>query len=104
MMAQLVQGLGADHVVWGSDAVWTGSPQWQIGALRRLEVPEDMQKKYGFKPLGPHTARRRGAFAPRRRASWPLYFRMARSATQTKKMMVPARNRPKAIFSLVLMG
>jgi predicted TIM-barrel fold metal-dependent hydrolase len=53
MMAQLVQGLGADHVVWGSDAIWTGSPQWQIEALRRLEIPEDMQKKYSFKPLGP---------------------------------------------------
>jgi hypothetical protein len=52
MMGQLVQGLGADHVVWGTDAVWTGSPQWQIEALRRLEIPEDMQKKYGFKPLG----------------------------------------------------
>jgi len=52
MMGQLVKGLGADHVVWGSDAVWTGSPQWQIEALRRLEIPEDMQKKYGFKPLG----------------------------------------------------
>jgi predicted TIM-barrel fold metal-dependent hydrolase len=53
MMASLVQGLGADHVVWGTDAVWTGSPQWQIEGLRRLEVPEDMQKKYGYKPLGP---------------------------------------------------
>src|SRR6266850_2366335 len=52
MMGQLVQGLGADHVVWGSDAVWTGSPQWQIEALRRLEIPEDMQKKHGFRPLG----------------------------------------------------
>jgi predicted TIM-barrel fold metal-dependent hydrolase len=52
MMAQLIQGLGADHVVWGTDAIWTGSPQWQIEALRRLEVPEDLQKKYGFKPLG----------------------------------------------------
>jgi predicted TIM-barrel fold metal-dependent hydrolase len=52
MLGQLVAGLGADHVVWGSDAVWTGSPQWQIEALRRLEIPEDMQKKYGFKPLG----------------------------------------------------
>jgi predicted TIM-barrel fold metal-dependent hydrolase len=52
MMGQLVKGLGADRVVWGSDAVWTGSPQWQIEALRRLEIPEDMQKKYGFKPLG----------------------------------------------------
>ena len=26
---------------------------WQIEGLRRLEIPEDMQKKYGFKPLGP---------------------------------------------------
>ena len=50
---QLVKGLGADHVVWGTDAVWTGSPQWQIEALRRLEIPEDMQKKHGFAPLGP---------------------------------------------------
>ena len=53
MLGQLVRGLGADHVVWGSDAVWTGSPQWQIEALRRLEIPDDMQKKYGLPPLGP---------------------------------------------------
>ena len=52
MMGMLVKGLGADHVVWGTDAVWTGSPQWQIEALRRLEIPEDMQKKYGYAPLG----------------------------------------------------
>jgi predicted TIM-barrel fold metal-dependent hydrolase len=48
----LVKGLGADRVVWGSDAVWTGSPQWQIEGLRRLEIPDDMQKKFGLKPLG----------------------------------------------------
>jgi hypothetical protein len=53
MMGTLVKGLGSDHVVWGSDAVWTGSPQWQIEALRRLEIPEEMQKKFAFKPLGP---------------------------------------------------
>jgi predicted TIM-barrel fold metal-dependent hydrolase len=49
----LVKGLGADHVIWGTDTLWYGSPQWQIEALRRLEIPEDMQKKHGFKPLGP---------------------------------------------------
>ena len=53
MMGQLVKGLGADHVCWGTDAIWTGAPQWQIEALRRLEIPEDLQKKYGLKPLGP---------------------------------------------------
>jgi predicted TIM-barrel fold metal-dependent hydrolase len=53
MLGQLIEGLGADHVCWGTDAIWTGSPQWQIEALRRLEIPEDLQKKYGLQPLGP---------------------------------------------------
>jgi len=53
LMGMLVKGLGADHVLWGTDAVWTGAPQWQIEGLRRLEIPEDMQQKYGFQPLGP---------------------------------------------------
>ena len=53
LMGMLIKGMGVDHVVWGTDAVWTGAPQWQIEALRRLEIPEDMQKKFGFTPLGP---------------------------------------------------
>jgi hypothetical protein len=52
LMGTLIKGLGVDRVVWGTDAVWTGAPQWQIEGLRRLEIPEDMQKKHGFKPLG----------------------------------------------------
>jgi predicted TIM-barrel fold metal-dependent hydrolase len=52
VMGTLGRGLGYDHVVWGTDAVWTGAPQWQIEALRRLEIPDDMQKKYGYSPLG----------------------------------------------------
>ena len=52
IVGQLIKGLGADHVCWGTDAVWTGSPQWQIEGLRRLEIPEDMRKAHGFEPLG----------------------------------------------------
>jgi hypothetical protein len=52
LMGMLVKGLGPDRIVWGSDALWTGAPQWQIEGLRRLEIPEDMQKQHGFKPLG----------------------------------------------------
>ena len=52
LMGILIRGLGSDRVTWGTDALWTGSPQWQIEGLRRLEVPDDMQKKHGFKPLG----------------------------------------------------
>lgn len=53
LMGMLIKGMGADHVVWGTDALWTGAPQWQIEGLRRLEIPEDMRKKYGFAELGP---------------------------------------------------
>ncbi len=53
LMGTLIKGLGADHICWGTDSLWTGSPQWQIEGLRRLEIPEDMQKKYGYAPLGP---------------------------------------------------
>ncbi|MET0508773.1 MAG: amidohydrolase family protein [Burkholderiaceae bacterium] len=52
MLGSLIKGLGAERVVWGTDAIWTGSPQWQIEALRRLEIPEAMQQRHGFTPLG----------------------------------------------------
>jgi uncharacterized protein len=48
-VGQLVNIMGADNVVWGTDSVWYGSPQWQIEAMRRLEIPEDMMKKQGWK-------------------------------------------------------
>jgi hypothetical protein len=47
-----VRGLGVDHVIWGTDSLWYGSPQWQIEAMRRLEIPEDMRRKHNFAPLG----------------------------------------------------
>jgi uncharacterized protein len=52
LMGTLVRGLGADHVLWGSDSVWYGSPQWQIEALRRLEIPDEMRRKHNFAALG----------------------------------------------------
>ena len=55
LMGDMIKKMGADRVCWGTDAVWTGSPQWQIEGLRRFEIPEDMQKQYGFAPLGPAT-------------------------------------------------
>ena len=64
LMGTLIRGLGSDHVIWGTDAVWTGAPQWQIEGLRRLEIPEDMQKAHNFAPLGPADgAVKRGIFA-----------------------------------------
>ncbi|MGI9410873.1 MAG: amidohydrolase family protein [Hyphomicrobiaceae bacterium] len=52
LLGTLIKGMGVDHIVWGTDSVFYGSPQWQIEALRRLEIPEDMQKKHDFASLG----------------------------------------------------
>jgi predicted TIM-barrel fold metal-dependent hydrolase len=52
MLGYMIKNMGADHVVWGTDSLWTGAPQWQIEALRRMEIPEDIQKKYGLAPMG----------------------------------------------------
>jgi predicted TIM-barrel fold metal-dependent hydrolase len=52
ILGTLIKGVGQDHVLWGTDSVWYGSPQWQIEAFRRIEIPEDLQKKFGFAPLG----------------------------------------------------
>jgi len=52
VLGVLIKGLGAEHVTWGTDSIWFGSPQWQIEALRRIEIPTALQKRFGFTPLG----------------------------------------------------
>jgi len=49
LVGQFVNEMGPDNVVWGSDSVWYGSPQWQIEAMRRLEIPDDVMQKMGWK-------------------------------------------------------
>jgi uncharacterized protein len=51
VMGKLITHVGPDRIMWGSDSTWWGSPQWQIDAFRRFQIPEDMQKGYGYKPI-----------------------------------------------------
>jgi uncharacterized protein len=51
MLGTLIKGLGYDHVFWGTSSIFSGSPQWQIEAFRRIEIPEDMRRRYGFAQL-----------------------------------------------------
>jgi uncharacterized protein len=86
-LGTLVRGLGADHVVWGSDSLWYGSPQWQIEALRRLEIPEDMQKKYGFAPLGAADGLVKSAiFAGNSAQLYKVHVQAAQGAITTDKV------------------
>lgn len=51
MLGEMIEAFGEDHVLWGTDSIWWGSPQWQIEALKRLKMPERFIKDFGFKPL-----------------------------------------------------
>ena len=51
ILGMLIQHLGTDHVLWGTDSIWWGSPQWQIEAFRRLTMPESLMKTFGYQPL-----------------------------------------------------
>jgi uncharacterized protein len=58
IMGQLMKFMGPDRIVFGSDSVWYGSPQWQIDALWRFQIPEEMRKKYGYPEITPSAKRR----------------------------------------------
>ncbi len=51
LLGQVIKSFGIDHVIWGTDSIWWGSPQWQIEALRRFQIPEEMQAEFGYAPL-----------------------------------------------------
>jgi uncharacterized protein len=51
MLGQMMQVAGADHILWGTDSIWNGSPQGQIERLRRLKMPDELRKKYGYPDL-----------------------------------------------------
>lgn len=48
LMGQLMMFMGPDRIVFGSDSVWYGTPQWQIDALWRFQIPEEMRERWGY--------------------------------------------------------
>jgi predicted TIM-barrel fold metal-dependent hydrolase len=51
LLGQVIDTFGADHVLWGTDSIWYGTPQWQIEAFRRFEIPQALIDAHGYKPL-----------------------------------------------------
>jgi hypothetical protein len=58
ILGQLLKYWGPDRIVFGSDSLWYGAPQWQIEALWRFQIPEAMAQKYGYPRLD-ESARRK---------------------------------------------
>jgi len=51
LLGQLMKAFGPDRIVWGTDCIWWGSPQWQIEAFRRFQIPEALQSAHGYPAL-----------------------------------------------------
>jgi predicted TIM-barrel fold metal-dependent hydrolase len=50
-MGKNIKYYGSDHVVWGTDCLWWGSPQWGIDALKRFQISDEMCEKFGYKKI-----------------------------------------------------
>lgn len=40
-----------DRVLWGTDSIWYGRPQWQIEAFRRFYMPDHLIEKHEYRQL-----------------------------------------------------
>jgi predicted TIM-barrel fold metal-dependent hydrolase len=51
VLGKLLQYVGEDNVVWGTDCLFYGSPQDQIQALRSFRISDEFQERYGYPEL-----------------------------------------------------
>jgi predicted TIM-barrel fold metal-dependent hydrolase len=51
LIGKLVKYFGPDNVLWGTDCIWTGSPQAQIEAFWAFTIGADFQERYGYPAL-----------------------------------------------------
>ena len=38
-------------MIWGTDCLWWGSPQWAIDAFKRFQISDEMCDKFGYTKL-----------------------------------------------------
>ena len=51
LIGQLLYYMGEDNIVFGSDSMWYGGPQWQIEALWRSQIPDEIADRWRYPQL-----------------------------------------------------
>jgi hypothetical protein len=51
LLGKLTKYIGEDNVLWGTDCIWTGSPQPQIAALRTFQMDAAFAQQFEYAPL-----------------------------------------------------
>jgi uncharacterized protein len=57
MLGSLLQGLGTDHVLWGTDTPVVGPPHWQIQSFLAYDFPRELVESKGYPSLTPAVKR-----------------------------------------------
>jgi hypothetical protein len=52
-VGKILSRVGPNRVLWGTDAIWYGSPQPQIMAMRAFQITPEYQERYGYPALTP---------------------------------------------------
>jgi hypothetical protein len=50
-IGKVLSRVGTRRVLWGTDAIWYGSPEPQIMAMRTFEITPEFQETYGYPAL-----------------------------------------------------
>ena len=53
LIGTLLEGLGVDHILWGTDTPVIGRPHWQIEAFQTFTIPEQIAGQHGYAQLTP---------------------------------------------------
>lgn len=53
LLGKLLQHVGEDNVLWGTDSIWYGSPQDQIQAFRSFRIADALVERHGYPELTP---------------------------------------------------
>jgi uncharacterized protein len=51
LIGQLLYYMGEDNILFGSDSMWYGGPQWQVEALWRSQIPDDIADRWNYPQL-----------------------------------------------------
>jgi uncharacterized protein len=100
VMGKLLKHLGEDRILWGTDAIWFGSPQEQIQAFRAFEIPLELQEKHGYPALTREAkAKIFGLNAAKVYGINPDEVRQAQTNDAVSKARREYRNNPSPHFS-----
>jgi hypothetical protein len=53
VLGKLLRAVGEDRILWGTDSIWYGPPQFLIDAFRAFTVPPRFQEEFGYPALTP---------------------------------------------------